>query len=81
MGRAEWIALEPALRRDTEQFGDEERLTDGIAFGQPSHSSFPNHMNCFDALQRPSRTFKRAVAFGEPSALLYGSVILLDHVV
>jgi hypothetical protein len=37
------------LRGDTEQFGNEERLTDGIVFGQPSHSSFPTHMDCFDA--------------------------------
>ena len=66
---------------DTEQFGDEERLTDGIGFGQPSHSSFPNHMDCFDALQRSPCALKRAVAFGEPGAFLHGSVILLDHIV
>ena len=34
MGSTEWIALERALRGDTEQFGDEERLTDGVVFGQ-----------------------------------------------
>jgi hypothetical protein len=49
-GRAESITGESALRRDTEQFGNEECLTDGIGFGQPSHSSFPNHMDCFDSL-------------------------------
>jgi hypothetical protein len=45
VGTTEWIALEPALRRDTEQFGDEELLTDGVIFGQPlfftaSHAGF-----------------------------------------
>lgn len=40
----------------------------------------PNHMDCFDALQRAPRTLKRAVAFGQPSVFLHGSVILLNHV-
>jgi hypothetical protein len=37
-------------------------------------------MDCFDALQRAPRTLKRAVAFGQPSVFLHGSVILLNHV-
>jgi hypothetical protein len=56
------ITRDLALRSDTKQLGNEERLRDGSGFGQPSHSSFPNHMDCFDALQRPPRTLKRAAA-------------------
>ena len=57
--RGELITRELALRSDTKQLGNEERLRDGIVFGQPSHSSFPNHMDCFDALPSspPSHNF------------------------
>jgi hypothetical protein len=69
------------LRRDAEQVADEECLTKRIVFGQPSHSSFPNHMDCFDALQRAPRTLKRAIAFGEPHQFLHDSVILLNGLI
>jgi len=36
------------LRSDTEQFSNEARLRNGIGFSQPSHSSFSNHVNCFE---------------------------------
>jgi hypothetical protein len=55
------ITRELALRSDTKQLGNEERLRDGFVFGQLSHSSFPNHKDCFDALQRFPHTLKRAV--------------------
>ena len=32
------------LGRDAKQFANEERLAHRVAFGQPSHSSFPNYV-------------------------------------
>jgi len=64
-----------------EQVGNEECLTKRIVFGQPSHSSFQNHVDCFDALQRAPRNRKRAIAFGEPNPFLHDPMILLDHIV
>src|SRR5215467_14664604 len=66
---------------DAEQVGDEECLTKRIVVGQPSHSSFPNHMDCFDALQGAPCTLKRTIALGEPDSFLHQAVILLDHII
>jgi hypothetical protein len=52
-----------------------------IVFDRPPHSSFPNHVDCCDALQGPPRALKRAVALGEPDSLLHDSLILLDHII
>src|SRR5215831_12970661 len=38
------------IRPDAEQVFDEECLTKRIVLGQPSHSSFPNHMDRFECL-------------------------------
>ena len=70
---------ENRLGWDAEQVGNDECLTKGIVFCQPSHPSFPNHVDCFDALQRTPRTLKRAIAFGEPHPFLYDSGI--DHII
>jgi hypothetical protein len=53
--------LEFRLDSESEQCGDEKRLAGRICFGQPSHSTFPDHVHSLDALQRPSCTLKRAV--------------------
>jgi hypothetical protein len=38
------------LRGDTEQAGNEVRLADGVALGQPSDSSLVDHVHRFDSL-------------------------------
>jgi hypothetical protein len=48
---------------------------------QPSHSSFPNHVGCLNALQGSPRALKRSVALGEPGSFLYVSVVLLNHII
>jgi hypothetical protein len=71
---------EPALRSDTEKFGDEERLTTASALA--SHLTLPFRIIWIASVPCNVRhALERAVAFGEPSAFLNGSVILLDHVV
>ena len=43
---------------ESEQRVDEKRLTARITFGQPSHSTLPDHVHRLDSLQRPPRTLK-----------------------
>ena len=46
------------LAGDAEQAGNEVRLTDRIAFGQPPDASLVDHVHRFDSLQRPPRALK-----------------------
>jgi hypothetical protein len=57
-GQDKSVERECRSDRESEQFADEVRLADRIAFGQPSHSALPDHVHCFDTLQRPPRTLK-----------------------
>ena len=64
-----------------EQATNEECLTDRIAFSQPSHSSLPDHVHCFDSLQSPPGTLERTVALGQPNSFLHCPVVLFDYIV
>jgi hypothetical protein len=64
------------LGSDTEQAGNEVSLAECVGFCQPPDSSLVDHVHGLNSLQRPPRTLKRAVSFGEPDPLLHGSVIL-----
>src|SRR5215472_7778119 len=55
--------------------------SDRISFGHPSNSPFPNHTHRFNSLQGSPRTLKRAVALGQPSSLLDGTMVLLHNVI
>ena len=69
--------LEPfrseAKRQLAQQIVDERRLTDHMSFAQPSHSTFPNHVDRFDSLQRPPRTLKREEA--RPSLVCVKTIV------
>ena len=58
---------ESGLGGESEQLADELRLADRISFGQPSHSALPDHVHGLDTLQRPPRTLKGSIAFGQPN--------------
>ena len=75
------VSRESDLGGETEQFGDEVNLAGRIPFCQPPHSTFPNHVHCFDSLQRPPRAPKRTITFGQPNPFLYCPVVLLDQVI
>jgi hypothetical protein len=40
------------LDSESEQRADEKRVAHCVCFGQPSHSTFPDHVHCLDALQQ-----------------------------
>ena len=69
------------LGSKTEQPANEESLADRIPFCHPSHSTLPDHVYCFDSLQRPPSALKRTIAFGQPNSFLYCPVVLFDHVI
>jgi hypothetical protein len=69
------------LGSKTEQPADEESLADRIPFCHPSHSTFPDHVYCFDSLQRPPRALKGTIALGQPNSFLYCPVVLFDYIV
>ena len=52
----------------------------GIVLRYPPHSSFANHLHCFDSLQRSPRRRKRTVALSQPGPLLHRAMILLHYI-
>src|SRR6266849_6396407 len=80
-GQYKSVMRESGLGRESEQLADEVSLADRISFNQPSHSALPDHVHCLDSLQRPPRTLKGSIAFGQPNSFLNRPVVLFNHVI
>jgi len=80
-GQYKSVMRESGLGREPEQLADEVSLADGIPFNQPSHSALPDHVHRLDSLQRPPRTLKGSIAFGQPNSFLNRPVVLFNHVI
>ena len=75
------FCLDLELGSDAKQRGDETRLSHRIFLRHPPRSALANHVDRFDPLQRPPRRGKRAVAFRQPDALLYRTMVLFHHII
>ena len=73
-GQYKSVKRESGLVGEAEQLADEVSLAGCISFGQPSHSTLPDHVHCLDTLQRPPRTLKGSIALGQPNSLFDCSV-------
>jgi hypothetical protein len=71
---------ESELDSESEQRADENRLAHSVCFGQPSHSTFPDHVHCLDALQRRPCTLKLSMSLRQPDSLFNRPVVLFHHV-
>jgi len=60
---------------------NEGTLTEHIAFGQPAHLSFADHVHRLVPVNRVQRALNRTKTETRGNALLDEAVILLDHVV
>jgi hypothetical protein len=69
------------LRGDAKQGVNEGTLTEYIAFGQPAHLSFADHVHRLVPINRVQRAPQRSKPETRGDALLDEAVILLDHVV
>src|SRR5215471_16813716 len=69
------------LGGDTEEFGDEGGLCDGISLCYPPRSALPNHFYRFNSLQCPPRGRARSVAFRQPGPLLDRAMVLFHHII
>src|SRR6266849_4616272 len=80
-GKYTSVTREPWLGGEAEQLADKVSLADRISFGQPSHSALPDHVHCFDSLQRSPRTLKGSTALGQPNSFFNRPVVLFNHVI
>ena len=57
---------------------DERNLTGDVAFRQPPHLSFPNHVHGFYPDKRSRRRVKRPETLHRSHPALYGAVVLFE---
>ena len=76
-----WAERKRLLRSEAEQLGYKSCFGHHVFLCDPSHASFPNPVDGFDALQGSPGTRERFVAFGQPDSLFRNSMILFDHMI